>query len=66
MSNLYSHRDSNIRKTWLLITMSFVLVMGIGWLLSWRLHTPEILYVAVGLSGLMNFVAYWYSDKIVL
>jgi len=66
MSNLYSHRDSNIRKTWLLITMSFVLVMGIGWLLSWRLHTPEILYVAVGLSGLMNFVAYWYSDKIAL
>lgn len=66
MANLYSHRDSNIRKTWLLLTMSFVLVVGIGWLLSWRLHTPIILYVAVGLSLAMNLIAYWQSDKIAL
>src|SRR3989344_4463580 len=66
MPNLYSHRDSNIRKTWLLITMSFVLVIGLCWLLSWRLGTPMILYVAVGLSLIMNMVAYWHSDKIAL
>ena len=66
MPNLYSHRGSNIRKTWLLITMSFVLVIGLGWLLSWRLGTPAILYVAVGLSLIMNWLAYWYSDKIAL
>ena len=66
MANLYSHRDSNIRKTWLLLTMSFVLVIGIGWLLSWRFNTPEILYIAVGLSLLMNILAYWQSDKIAL
>lgn len=66
MSNLYSHRDSNIRKTWLLLTMSFVLVIGLGWLLSWRLNTPIILYVAVGLSLVMNLIAYWQSDKIAL
>ncbi|MDP3731125.1 MAG: M48 family metallopeptidase [bacterium] len=66
MANLYSHRDSNIRKTWLLITMSFVLVIGLGWLLSWRLGTPMILYVAAGLSLIMNLVAYWHSDKIAL
>jgi len=46
--------------------MSFVLVVGIGWLLSWRFNTPEILYIAVGLSLVMNLVAYWSSDKIAL
>ena len=66
MPNLYSHRDSNIKKTWLFLTTSFVLVIGIGWLLSWRLNTPVILYVAVGLSLLMNTLAYWHSDKIAL
>src|SRR3989338_988717 len=66
MPNLYTHRDSNVRKTWLLITMSFVLVIGLGWLLSWRLNTPVILYIAVGLSLVMNMVAYWHSDKIAL
>lgn len=66
MPNLYSHRDSNIRKTWLLITMSFVLVVGLGWLLSWQLNSAGILYAAVGLSLIMNLVAYWHSDKIAL
>ncbi len=66
MPNLYSHRDSNIRKTWLLLTMSFVLVIGLGWLLSWQLNSAGILYVAVGLSLVMNLVAYWHSDKIAL
>ena len=46
--------------------MSFVLVIGLGWLLSWRLNTPVILYIAVGLSLVMNMVAYWHSDKIAL
>src|SRR3989344_7693591 len=66
MPNLYSHRDSNIKKTWLLLTTSFVLVIGLGWLLSWQLKSSGILYVAVGLSLIMNLVAYWHSDKIAL
>ncbi len=66
MVNFYSQRRGNIQKTWLLITMSFVLVIGLGWLLSWRLNSSAILYVAVGLSLMMNLVSYWYSDKIAL
>lgn len=64
--NLYSHKDSNIRKTWLFMTMFLVLIILIGWLFGYVYHTPEILYFAVGLSLFMNFFAYWYSDKVAL
>src|SRR3989344_7917074 len=64
--NLYSHKDSNIRKTWLLMTVFLVLIISIGWLFGYVYNSPEILYFAVGLSLFMNFFAYWYSDKVAL
>ncbi|KKT82024.1 MAG: zinc metalloprotease HtpX [Candidatus Yanofskybacteria bacterium RIFCSPHIGHO2_02_FULL_44_12b] len=64
--NLYSHKDSNIRKTWLLITVFLVLIVGIGWFFSYVYNAPEVLYFAVFLSLIMNGVSYWYSDKIAL
>jgi heat shock protein HtpX len=66
MANLYSHKDSNIRKTWLLITVFLVLVIGLGWLISYYLQSVEVLYFAVGLALIMNVAAYWNSDKIAL
>lgn len=66
MPNLYQHKDSNIRKTWLLLTVFLVIVVGLGWLFSYAYNTPEILYFAVFLSFVMNGVSYWYSDKIAL
>ena len=66
MTTLYTHKDTNIRKTWLLITMSLVLVIFLGWVLSLYFNSQAILYFAVGFSIIMNVVAYWYSDKIAL
>lgn len=66
MATLYSQKDTNIRKTWLLITMSLVLVIFLGWLFSLYFRNPVILYVAVVFSIVMNIVAYWQSDKIAL
>lgn len=66
MANLYQHKDSNIRKTWLLMTVFFVLIIFIGWLFGYVYNSPEILYFAVGLSLVMNFFAYWFSDKVAL
>lgn len=66
MTNLYQQKDSNIRKTWLLITVFLVLVIGLGWLIAYFLQSPQILYFAVGLALIMNLVAYWHSDKIAL
>jgi len=63
---LYSQKDSNIHKTWFLFTFFLVVVIAIGWLFGRIYGNPSILYIAVIFSVLMNFVAYWYSDKIVL
>lgn len=63
---LYSHKDSNIRKTWFLISSFLILTIGIGWVFSYTLGTPLILYIAVFISVLMSFLSYWHSDKIVL
>ncbi|MBI2635215.1 MAG: M48 family metallopeptidase [Parcubacteria group bacterium] len=66
MATIYNHRDSNIRKTWLLVTLFLVVVIGIGWGFAQIYGNPGILYVAVIFSILMNIAAYWWSDKIVL
>ncbi|MBI4991953.1 MAG: M48 family metalloprotease [Candidatus Harrisonbacteria bacterium] len=65
-SNLYTHKDSNIRKTWLLFTLFFGVVMGVGWVFSQAYGDPSILYVAVIFSMGMSVTSYWFSDKIVL
>lgn len=66
MATIYTQAESNIRKTWLYLTLFLVLVIGLGWLISYLLQTQLILWMAVVLAILMNFFAYWYSDKIVL
>jgi len=66
MATLYTHKASNIRKTWLLMTSFFILVIVVGWLISYAMGTPFILYIAVFLSIFMNIGAYWFSDKLVL
>ncbi|MBI2063315.1 MAG: M48 family metallopeptidase [Candidatus Yanofskybacteria bacterium] len=66
MINLYQQKDSNIRKTWLLITMFLILIIGLGWLAGYFLQAPQILYFAIILAIVMNVVAYWNSAKIAL
>jgi heat shock protein HtpX len=63
---LYADSDSNARKTWLLMTIFFIAVIGIGWVFSQALGSPAILYIAVIFSVVSSFVSYWWSDKMVL
>jgi heat shock protein HtpX len=66
MATIYNQVDKNIRKTWLLITIFLVIIIGLGWLFSQVYGEPRFLYFAAGLSFLMSFLSYWHSDKIVL
>lgn len=66
MATLYTQQDSNVRKTWFLMTLFLVVVIGIGFLFAQTYQNPVILYAFVGFSFIMNFVSYWYSDKIAL
>jgi len=43
-----------------------IVVIGLGWFASGYFGNPAILYGAVAFSFVMNFVSYWYSDKIAL
>lgn len=66
MATLYTQQGSNIRKTWLLMTTFLVLVIALGYGVSWYLDNPIIVYVAVAFAFLMNIWSYWFSDKVVL
>ena len=66
MATLYTHQSENITKTWVFLTMFFVLIIAIGFVFSEALGDPMILYVAIVLSIVLNVGSYWWSDKIVL
>ncbi|MEK9147292.1 MAG: M48 family metallopeptidase [Patescibacteria group bacterium] len=63
---LYTQKDKNIRKTYLLIFGFLVFIIALGWYFSFVLNSGIILYIAVIFSVAMSFISYWYSDKIVL
>jgi len=66
MATLYTHQDQNVRKTWFLMTMFFVVVIAIAWAFSYILDNPAILYFGVIFSIVMNIWSYWYSDSLVI
>lgn len=66
MATLYTHKDSNIRKTWFFITSFLLFIIGLGWFLSYWLQVPEILWIAAGFSIFTSIGSYWWSDKLVL
>ncbi len=66
MATLYTQADSNIRKTWILLTLFLVLIIGLGWFFSYLLDNSIFLIIAVFLSITQSVASFWYSDKIVL
>lgn len=66
MPSLYSQKDSNIRKTYLLFSVFLLLIIGLGWFFSYAYNSPGILFFAVIFSSTMSIISYWHSDKIVL
>ncbi|HVV15005.1 MAG TPA: M48 family metalloprotease [Candidatus Paceibacterota bacterium] len=66
MATLYTHKDENIAKTWVLMTLFFGVVIAIGWAVSWYFNNPGLLIFAVIFAVAMNITSYWFSDKIVV
>jgi len=63
---IYTHAESNIRKTWILVFLFFVFIIGLGWMASYVFQNQAILVYAVVFSLVMNITSFWYSDKLVL
>lgn len=66
MATLYTQQGSNVRKTWMLMSVFLVIVIGLGFVFSQIYNNPTILYFFVIFSVGMNIASYWYSDKIAL
>lgn len=66
MASLYTHQSANIRKTWFLMTLFLLVIIVIGFALSFIYGNANILYMAVIISLLLNIGAYWFSDRLVL
>ena len=66
MSSLYTQQSKNIWKTWSLMSVFFIVIIGLGWFVSYYYQSPDILYFAVFFSIAMNIASYWWRDKIVL
>ena len=63
---LYTNQTSNIRKTWLMMSVFLVLIIGLGFGLSAVYNSVALLYGAIILSLCLNIGAYWFSDTLVL
>ncbi len=66
MATLYTQQSRNVQRTWLLMATFFALIMALGWVVSWYLREPVVLWGAMIFSLLMNVSAYWFSDKVAL
>ena len=66
MATLYTQAESNIHKTWLLITGFLVFIIFLGWIFSYLLDNSIFLVLAVVLAIFQSILSYLYSDKIVL
>lgn len=66
MATLYTQQGRNVRRTWLLMAIFLVIVMAIGYFISYYYGDPSIMVIAVVFALGMNVVSYWYSDKISL
>ncbi|MBU6426681.1 M48 family metallopeptidase [Patescibacteria group bacterium] len=66
MATLYTEQSKNVRRTWFLMGLFLVVVVALGWFISYYYNDSWILAIAILFAVLMNIASYWYSDKIAL
>ena len=66
MATLYTHKEENIAKTWVLMGVFLSVIVLMGWAISWYYQNPNILVFASIFAVVMNITSYWYSDKLVI
>ncbi len=66
MATIYAHKSTNIAKTWILVGVFLVVILGLGAFFSYYYNNPGILTIAIMFSVVMNIASFWFSDKIAL
>jgi len=65
-TNLYDYQSANVRRTWLLFVVFFVVVIGIGYVFSQAYGDPNFIYFALIFSVVYALISYYSSAKIAL
>lgn len=66
MTNLYTYQSSNVRRTWLLFIVFFLVLGALGYAISAYYGDPSYLMFAVIFSIVYSFISYYASAKIAL
>jgi heat shock protein HtpX len=66
MANLYTLQSSNVRRTWFLFIVFFVVVSALGYAISMYYGDPTFLIGAVIFSVIYSFISYYSSASIAL
>ncbi len=66
MANLYTYQSANIRRTWLLFIVFFVVVVGIGYVFSQAYGDPSFVVFALLFSIIYSLISYYSSAAIAL
>ena len=66
MATLYTQQTKNVQKTWSLMAVFMVIVVLLGWFISYYFRNENILWFASIFALGMNVLSYWYSDKITM
>ncbi|MDP2598893.1 MAG: M48 family metallopeptidase [Candidatus Liptonbacteria bacterium] len=66
MANLYQYQSSNIRRTWLLFTVFFVVVVGLGYVFSRAYGDPSYVVFALMFTVVYSLISYYSSASIAL
>jgi heat shock protein HtpX len=65
-TNLYDYQSANIRRTWILFVVFFVVVVGIGYVFSRAYGDPSFLVIAVIFTVVYSLISYFSSATIAL
>jgi heat shock protein HtpX len=63
---LWTQADSNKRRSFLLVFIFVLIVLGLGYLFSYIYNSPIILIIAVFIAVIQSLISYYSGDKIVL
>jgi heat shock protein HtpX len=66
VANLYQYQSSNVRRTWLLFAVFFVVVVGIGYVFSLAYNDSGFIVFALIFSVIYSFISYYSSASIAL
>jgi heat shock protein HtpX len=66
MASLYTQASKNVTKTWLLMSLVFLVVIALGWFFSYYFQNPSLLVIFAAFAIVLQVTAYWYSDKVVI